>query len=40
MHQACIMAILQHAEIPEPQFGETLVDKVDGRVDVQRDRRL
>lgn len=40
MHQACILAILQHAEIPQAQFGKTLVNEVDGGVDIQGDRGL
>lgn len=34
MHQACIVAILQHAEIPQAQFGKTLVNEVDGGVHI------
>lgn len=34
------MSILQHTEISEPQFGKALVDKVNRRVNVQRDGRL
>lgn len=37
MYQARIVAILQHAEIPQAQFGKALVDEVDGGVHVQGD---
>lgn len=40
MHQARIVAILQHAEIPQAQFGKTLVNEVDGGVHIQGDRGL
>lgn len=37
MHKTGILTVLQDAEVPEPKFGETLVDQVDGRVHVQSD---
>lgn len=34
------MSILKDAQVPETKFGETLVDQVDGRMHVQRNRGL
>jgi hypothetical protein len=40
MYQARIVAVLQHTEVPQTQFGKTLVNEVDGGVDIQGDRCL
>jgi hypothetical protein len=37
MHQARIVAILQHAEIPQAQLGKTLVDKINGGMNIEGD---
>ena len=40
VHKACILSILENTQISQAQFSKALVNKVNRRVDVQRDRCL
>ena len=40
MHQSRVLPVLKNAQIPQTQLSKALVNKVDGRVDVKRDRGL
>lgn len=35
MHETGVVSVLKNTEVSEAEFGETLVDQVDGRVHVQ-----
>lgn len=38
--QACVLSIAENAQITQSQLGETLVDKIDGRMYIERDWSL
>lgn len=40
VHETRILPVLEDTKVPEAQLGKTLVDQVDGGVDVQGDRSL
>lgn len=40
MYETNILSILQDTEVAETKFGETLVDQVNRRVDIEGDGRL
>lgn len=40
VHEACVLSTLENTQISQAQLRKALVDKVNGRVDVQRNRCL